>query len=451
VTATAVGAAGRTLRTGVPVLVQHRPGAPVTTVTVWLLTGSRDEQAAFGVTHLLEHVLMQAELPGRGVRPVDAIEALGGEANAVTSREHLMMYARVPTAEAAAAADLLAASLTNPELPADVVAAERRVVCEELRLAASEPDDIVHDVFFAAAFGDHPLGRPVGGTIAAVSRLRPADLHAHRAEHVHAGRVAVVVAGGLPAEEAFRLFDAGPLGDLPAGPPPTPGPPPPVVTAGRADLPLNSDSAAVLLGGAAARLGDRRHAAYHVLMELVAGGNAALLVEEIRSRRGLSYDVWGHPTGYRDTGVWRVGFTTAPEAADEVVSLAVRLLGAQLDRGWAEPEVVAARRRVAGLVQLDLESSLEEATLLGDYALVGGDPEWTLRRHLDELEAVGAADIAACAADLLDGLVVATAGGSGSEAGPGVGNGAGADPAARLAAGPDAGTARRPVPGPERR
>jgi predicted Zn-dependent peptidase len=449
VTAAAVGSAGSTLRTGVPLLVRHRPGAEVTTVTVWLRTGARDERGALGVTHLLEHVLMQAELPGRGVRPVDAIEALGGEANAVTSREYLMLYARVPTAAAGAAADLLADSLTNPELPAEVVDAERRVVCEELRLAASEPTDVVHDVFFRTALGDHPLGRPVGGTIATVTGLQPADLLAHRAEHVHAGRVAVVLSGGLPAEEAFRLFDRGPLGDLPAGPPPAPDPVPPVITAGRTDLPVNSDSAAVILGGAAAALGDRRHVAYHVLMELVAGGNAALLVDEIRSRRGLSYDLWGYASGYRDAGVWRVGLTTAPEQVAEVVPLAVRLLGEQIDRGWTEREVAGARRRVAGLVQLDLESSLEDATMLGAYALLGDQPEWTLRDHLDAIDAVGADEIASCAAGLLGGLVVATAGAPGADADEDAGAGAG--PAARPAAGCDVGRAGRSRPEPGRR
>jgi predicted Zn-dependent peptidase len=408
VTATAAGPA---LRSGVPVLVRHRPGADVTTVSVWLRTGVRDETEPLGITHLLEHVLMQAELPGRGIRPVDAIEALGGEANAVTSREYLMLYGRVPTDAAGEAAALLAESLTNTDLPRDVVDAERRVVCEELRLAASEPDDVVHDVFFRAAFGEHPLGRPVGGSIAEVTRLQPADLLAHQAEHVHAGRVAVVVSGGLPAERVCRLFEPGPLADLPPGPPPTVDPVRPVVRPGRADHQLNSDSAALILGGAARPLGDPGQAGYDVLMELVGGGNAALLVEEIRSRRGLSYDVWGYASGYRDAGVWRVGLTTAPEQLDEVTALAVRLLGEQVERGWTEQEVALARQRVAGLVQLDLESSLEDATMLGAHALVGGDPEWTVSGQLDAIAAVGAADIAACAAGLLGGLVIATAGG----------------------------------------
>jgi predicted Zn-dependent peptidase len=400
------------LGNGVPVLVRHRPGAEVTTVSVWLLSGSRDEPAE-GLTHLLEHVLMQAELPGRGVRPVDAVEALGGEANAVTSREHLMLYARVPTEEAGTAAALLVESLMNEAFPTDVVEAERRVVLEELRLAASEPDDIVQDVFFRIAYGDHPLGRPVGGTAESVAELSVEQMLAYRAEQVHAGRVGVVVSGGWPADQAISLLEAGPLGSLPAGPAPTRPDGTPPFGAGRKDLALRGDSAAVVLGGPGVPLDDPRTAAYHVLMELVGGGNGALLVEEIRSRRGLSYDVFGHASGYRDSGVWRVALSTAPEQVDEVVELAVRLLRERLDRGWSPAEVATARRRVAGLLLLDVESSLEDALLFGVYTLIGAAPQWTLGRHLESIAAVRADDIAGCAATMLDQLAVATAGAAG--------------------------------------
>lgn len=393
------------LRGGVPVRIRHRPGAEVTTVSVWLRTGSRDEPGRAGVTHLLEHVLMQAPLPGRG-RPVDVIEALGGEANAVTSREHLVLYARVPTDQAPAAADVLGAALVNPALSGDVVEAETRVVQEELRLAASEPDDVVHDAFFARVFGDHPLGRPIGGTIGSVGGATSAELIAHRDGRL--GLAAAVISGGWPAAEAFARLDDGPLGTLAAGPV-EPSVPPRFRT-GRDDLPLNSDSAAVVLGGAAVALSDPRLPAWEVLLELVAGGNAAVLVEEIRSARGLSYDVYGHVTGYRDTGVWRVALTCSPDAVDEVVALATDLLADQVARGWSAAEVATARLRVAGLLQLDVESSLEDAVLLGTHALVGGSPEWTLRRHLAALAEVGPDDVAACAATIPGGLAIATVG-----------------------------------------
>jgi predicted Zn-dependent peptidase len=395
---------GAVLGGGVPVRVRHRPGAEVTTVSVWLRAGSRDERGRRGLTHLLEHVLMQAPLPG-GDRPVDVVESFGGEANAVTSREFLALYARVPTERAAAAAEVLAAALVNPELAADVVEAETRVVQEELRLAASEPADVAHDVLFGRMFGDHLLGRPVGGTIESVAGAAPGELVAHRDSCLPLA--AAVVSGGWPAAEACRSLDEGPLGTVPAGAVPRPDPPP--FRGGRADLPLNSDSAAVVLGGAAAALSDPLLPAWHVLLELLAGSNSAPLVEEIRSARGLSYDVSGYVSGYRDTGVWRVSLTTSPDAVDEAVGLAVELLVEQARRSWTAAEVAIARQRVAGLLQLDMESSLEDTVLLGTHALVGG-ADWTSARALAALAAVRPDDVAACAATIPRGLAIGTAG-----------------------------------------
>src|SRR5579859_2326225 len=159
-----------TLANGVRYAVLHRPGAEVTTVSVWILAGSRHEPTP-GVAHLFEHVVMQAVPAGRNLRVVDEIEACGGDANAMTARDHVVLHARVPTADAATALGILGAAAVTREFDPDLVDAERRVVQEELRLAAADPTDIVHDVFFRTAYGDHPIGRPVGGTLAGVARL----------------------------------------------------------------------------------------------------------------------------------------------------------------------------------------------------------------------------------------------------------------------------------------
>lgn len=411
VTSDATGAAVAelpTLGNGVPVVVRRRPGADVTTVSVWVLLGSRHETAP-GITHLLEHVLMQAVPPGRRLRVVDELESHGAEANAVTARDHLALYARVPTPDAVAALAVLGQSVTNSDFADELVAAEQRVVDEELRLAAADPNDLVHDVFFGAAFAGQPMGAPVGGTPRSVAALAPSDLAAWAAAFVHAGTVAVVASGDLDAGEVCAALDGGPLGALPAGPPPGEARPRP--TYGRGGAELNSDTAAVIIGGHGYALTDPRLPAAEVLVELLAGGNASVLHEELRSRRGLTYNLWGTVTGYRDVGVWRTGMSTAPQHRDEVLELATGLIAGAARRGFTADQVAVARRRVAALLRLDAESSLDEVLRLGQHRLIGHDPGWTLRRHAQALHAVGAAEVAECARDVLAQPVIATVGG----------------------------------------
>lgn len=408
------------LRNGVRLTVRRRPDSPVTVVSAWLLSGSRHERVP-GVTHLAEHVLVQAVPPGRAACAVDEVESYGGEVNAVTSREYLVLYARVPTPDAPAALRALADSLTNSAFTEEVVDSERRVVEEELRLAASDPHDIVHDLFFAAAFPGHPLSRPVGGLPGSLAGVRAADLADWVVGAVHAGAVGVVINGDVDAERVAGLLADGPLGGLAATPEQfesaAPGP---LAVTGHSHRAMNSDSVAVILGGRGFPLTDRRLAVAEVVLELLAGGNTSTLLEEIRNRRGLSYDVWGFATGYRDIGVWRIGISTAPEHRADVVKLATDLVRDKVARGWTEDAVRGAARRVAGLLRLEAEPSLDEALLLGRHKLVGEDPLWTLQRQLDNFAGITVDEVHRCAEAMFGEMVVVSAGGSPTPQGKGV-------------------------------
>jgi predicted Zn-dependent peptidase len=403
-----------TLANGVRYAVLHRPDASVTTVSVWILAGSRHEPVA-GVAHLLEHVVMQAVPAGRSRRVVDEIEAWGGDVNAMTTRDHVVLHAKVPTADAGAALAVLASAAATADFDDDLVEAERRVVQEELRLAAADPTDIVHDVFFQAAYGDDPMGRPVGGTTAGIPLLGAAHLRDWSRRFVRAATTGVVVCGGLTRTQVGRLLEDGPLAGLvpdPHGRAPDSSPP---VAAGRRDLPIVSDTAAVVIGGPAFALSDRAILAAEIVLELIVGGNASVLNEEIRSNRGLSYDVFGGVSGYRETGTWRVAISTAPENREEVVGLATGLLADAVRRGWTPEEFSTARRRVAGLAQVDAESSLEEALRFGDYAYVGDCAGFSFPGYLRQLASLQPDEVASAAEYMTDRLVVATAGPDGSQ------------------------------------
>ncbi|WP_084964718.1 M16 family metallopeptidase [Thermoactinospora rubra] len=390
----------------VPVRILHRPGAPVTTVSLWLLTGSRDEpEELSGSTHLLEHLLMQAPLPS-GERPVDLLEALGGEANAITSRDYLVLYARVPTAEAATALDVLCRAAAAPGLGEEALAAERKVVLEEVRLAASDPFDAVHDLFYATAFPGQPMGRPVGGTARSVAGIGLEDLR----ERLAGAPLGVVVCGGAGPEAVMPVVESLPEPPGPAGAPHPPGRQAARLHGGRAHLPLNSDSAGIVLGGAAVPYGDRLLPAFEVMVDLVAEASSALLVEEIRNRRGLAYEMWGSVAEYRDVGTWRVFVATAPDQVEEVVEVATTLLARQAARGWSTGEVEVAARRTAGRLLLECEQSLEETLLYGQHHLVAGHPEWSLGEHLRALGQVSAGEVLECLRHAIDPLVVAVAG-----------------------------------------
>jgi predicted Zn-dependent peptidase len=179
---------------------------------------------------------------------------------------------------------------------------------------------------------------------------------------------------------------------------------------GRRDAAIVNDTAGVVIGGPGFALSDQSILAAEIVVELVAGGNASVLTEEIRSRRGLSYDISGGVGGFRETGSWRIAIFTAPEHREQVVELATGLVTDAVRRGWTQEQVSRASRRLSGLARVETESSLEEALLFGDHAHVGESPGFSLGSHLAGLTAVTAHHVNEAAEFMTDRLVVATAG-----------------------------------------
>src|SRR5260370_33120663 len=108
---------------------------------------------------------MRSVPAGRSLRVVDEIEACGGEANAITARDHVMLHARVPTADAAAALDVLVAAATTGEFDADLIEAERRGAGADLGLAAADPTGSVHEHYFQPPSASPPIDPPAPATV----------------------------------------------------------------------------------------------------------------------------------------------------------------------------------------------------------------------------------------------------------------------------------------------
>ena len=63
----------------------------------WIGAGSRDERAdRAGVSHFIEHLLFKGSASYTAQEIAEIFDALGGELNAATSREHTVVYTRVP-------------------------------------------------------------------------------------------------------------------------------------------------------------------------------------------------------------------------------------------------------------------------------------------------------------------------------------------------------------------
>jgi predicted Zn-dependent peptidase len=372
---------------GIPVWIVPAGRADVSSVCIVVARGSRHESArTHGFTHLLEHLL----LAGGSTTPSPAseIERVGGDVNAITSKEYLLLHARVPRSDIIGAISTLAAAIASPIGSRRRLGAERSVVIEELRSAASDPGDAVQDLFFEAAFPNHGLGRPVAGTEADVQRASVARVEAFRKLYFDARATGIVVVGA-DRRLSMEALERSPLAslatvDLPTEPGAPSSPPRLLAQATRV-----GDYAYLMLGGRAAEYTSALRPAMDVVATAIGGWAGALLQRELRTRRGLAYDVSAWHTPYVDTGALRVRVGTTASNADRVSDLMTTLVRRCAKRGFSEVEVEAARRNASGQILLAAEAALDLGVVLALNRCVGGLKGWTPWAHARAVGSMG--------------------------------------------------------------
>ena len=172
---------GRVERTELPgglrVLTETMPGVLSATLGIWVGVGSRDETPAVaGSSHFLEHLLFKGTTTRSALEIATAMDAVGGEMNAFTAKEHTCYYANVLASDLPLAVTLLSDLVTEACNTAADLESERTVVLEEIAMRDDEPSDAVHDLFSETLFGDTPLGRSVLGTVESIEGLTRDDV-----------------------------------------------------------------------------------------------------------------------------------------------------------------------------------------------------------------------------------------------------------------------------------
>ncbi|HWI06428.1 MAG TPA: pitrilysin family protein, partial [Solirubrobacteraceae bacterium] len=154
-----------TLANGLPLHRIGIDGTRAVTILVAFDAGARTERPEEnGMAHFLEHLVFKGGEKFPHYRDVNqTAETLGGSLNAYTSHDLVAFHITVRAEAALEAADLLSDFVGRPHLDAEELDRERGVVIQEIQRYKDEPSSVAEELIDRAAFGEHPLGRPVLG------------------------------------------------------------------------------------------------------------------------------------------------------------------------------------------------------------------------------------------------------------------------------------------------
>ncbi len=407
------------LPSGVRILSEHVPGARSATLGYWVAVGSRDESAAqgahdgfaghaasFGSTHFLEHLLFKGTTSRTALDIAIAFDSVGGEHNAMTAKEYTCYYAKVQDRDLPMAVDVIADMLTSSLLDPTEFENERGVILEELSMAEDDPSDVANERFFEAVLGDHPLGRPIGGSPETIrAATRDAVLEHYRANYRPQDLV-ITAAGAvdhdiLVADVERALTNAGWDLSVEASPVPRRSAEPARIARGSAivtvDRPI--EQANLLIGVPGLVAADERRVAMSVLNSILGGGMSSRLFQEVREKRGLAYSVYSFSGAYSDAGIFGLYAGCAPSKATQVAELMLAELHRMASDGVSPDELKRAVGQLSGGAALALEDSDTRMSRLGRSEITLGefvDLDESLRR----LHLVTRDDVRDLAADL---------------------------------------------------
>lgn len=364
-----------TLPNGIVVISERMPGFRSITAGIWVRRGSRHESADLnGICHFIEHSVFKGTVR-RSARDI-AVESdrLGGHLDAYTTHEMTGFAIKVADTVFPEAFDLLTDLLSQPRFKEEDLEREQRVILEEMKMVEDTPDEFLGELFNAAYFPEHPLGRPIEGTIKTVSTFNHEKTAAFHANEFRPSNLIVAAAGNVEhnrlVELTARAFtngngngadSASRMEELPL-------PAAPILIEQKNEL---EQAHLIIAAPWPSARSDKRYAA-SLLASIIGGGTSSRLWQKIREEHGLAYSLGAGGSTFSDIGVFTVYAGASPEHMDQVFDLSMDELRRVVRELIPKEELAVAKDQAISSILLGLESSSARATALARQQMIHG-------------------------------------------------------------------------------
>ena len=373
-----------TLPNGARLLTQEVPGARSAALGFFVGVGSRHESAREnGAAHFIEHMLFKGTRRRSAAQLAKDTDAIGGQLNAYTTKEHTCFYARTLDSHLDRGLDILEDMLFHSRFDPLDAQLERGVILEEIGMYEDTPEDLVSERLSAAVYKGTPLARPILGKASTLAGMDGDWLKAWQKEHYHAGVLVVSLAGSFVQEQVDRLTQL--LASLSGGPvhKTKPAAYKPAVTVKRKAIEQNH----LILAFPAPTYLDPRRAQVLLLNSLLGGGCSSRLFQELREKRGLCYTVYSYVADHADTGLLGVYAAVNPDQERPALEAARQVALELAEHGPAQEELDRVREQAKANLLMGNESVQSRMSHMGSSALLYGRVRET-REILERYNAV---------------------------------------------------------------
>lgn len=364
-----------TLPNKIRVLFVPMPSLESATVTVWIKTGSRNETNDIaGISHFLEHIVFKGSKKRPTAREIsEAIDEIGGEFNAGTSKEWTNFHIKARKESLDTVFDVLSDLVLNPVLSEKEIEREKGVIIEEIAMYEDTPIFQIGEVFERSLFRGNNLGRDVIGFEKSVKSIKKDDFLLYRKRYYYPENILISVSGGVDKEEVLTLVNKY-FGSLK---------PQKIQEESYESFKSNqlmpevmlvekkNEQAHLMLGFLGQKRDSKDKYIEAVTSSILGGGMSSRMFTEVREKRGLAYAVRVSSDHYKDTGEILTYVGVDPKNAQKVIKVILDeyYALAEKKKKITLKELSKAKEYLKGQLALSLEDTVSVNDFFGIRAL----------------------------------------------------------------------------------
>lgn len=367
------------LPNGVKIVHRWTP-SPVAYVGVMVGTGTRDERPEEnGMAHYIEHCVFKGTTHHSARQIIHAIEGIGGEINAYTTKEETTFYAAILAEHVQLTLHLIAEMLTEPAFKKEETDKERMVILDEIESYNDSPSELIYDDFENLVFAGSPLAQPILGTKKTLKHIssKPSYAQEWMQTHYTPDRMVVFCQGDVKPERFFRIAEKA-FGTL------TRNPWEPRETREHSFLERtraykkHTHQVHAMIGGRAYKIGHELQLPMFLLNNILGGGSLnSRLNLSLRESKGLVYTVESTYTPLSDTGYWCIYWACDPEDYSLSFSLVRKELDKLMETPLSRSALQHALVQLRGQLAISAQNQENSALALAKSVLYRGyAPEW---------------------------------------------------------------------------
>ena len=388
-------------------------------------TGTRDERPEEnGMAHYIEHCVFKGTEHHSARQIIHAIEGIGGEINAYTTKEETTFYAAILCEHVQLTLHLIAEMLLEPSFKKEETDKERMVIMDEIESYNDSPSELIYDDFESLVFDGSSLALPILGTKKSIRHIssKPAYAKEWMAQHYTPGRMVVFCQGNIKPEKIFRLAERE-FGTMPRrgfGAIPvcigniverrsTDGQPTvkhDVSTPSERERTFKRHTHQVhaMLGGRAYEIGNEKQLPMFLINNILGGGSLnSRLNLSLREAKGLVYTVESTYTPLSDTGYWCVYWACDPQDFDYSLELVKRELDKLATVPLSPSALQHALVQLRGQLAISAQNQENSALAMAKSVLYWGEaPSW--EQTMEQIEKTETGQIQQIASDILNPL-----------------------------------------------